>query len=204
MKRLLVLILLFLPNLVSAQELHTFSNGEVADANDLNQNFSELLERIEYLESLHPPNIIDIAADFISPYSDLEHYPPHSLDQIADGISDDIPYPHNGFVSLSDNGVISLEFTQIFDISSFLLWNDVNVGSEGINVFSLVFFDVSNNTIRTVDNLQAPVGQVEAQEYPFNEVIEGVKRVELVIHNCLAPYNRIEVREVAFTGSHAS
>ena len=47
MKRLLVLLLLFLPNLVSAQELHTFSNGEVADAEKINENFESLKNRID-------------------------------------------------------------------------------------------------------------------------------------------------------------
>ena len=47
MKRLLVLLLLFLPNLVSAQELHTFSNGEVADADKINDNFNQLKEALQ-------------------------------------------------------------------------------------------------------------------------------------------------------------
>ena len=43
-KRLIVLLLLFFSCLVSAQELHTFSNGEVADAEKINQNFQYVLE----------------------------------------------------------------------------------------------------------------------------------------------------------------
>jgi len=50
MKRLLVL-LLFFPSLASAQELHTFSNGEVADAEKINENFKLLLTKMEALQS---------------------------------------------------------------------------------------------------------------------------------------------------------
>lgn len=48
MLRLLTAILLF-PLLVSAQELHTFSNGEVADAEKMNQNFEALANELEAL-----------------------------------------------------------------------------------------------------------------------------------------------------------
>lgn len=50
MKRLLVLILLAFPALTSAQELHTFSNGEVADAEKINENLNLLLKKIDALE----------------------------------------------------------------------------------------------------------------------------------------------------------
>lgn len=50
MKRLLVLILLAFPVLTSAQDLHTFSNGEVADADEVNTNFQTLEQRIEAVE----------------------------------------------------------------------------------------------------------------------------------------------------------
>jgi hypothetical protein len=44
MKRLLLSLILFFPALASAQELHTFSNGEVADAEKINENFQYVLE----------------------------------------------------------------------------------------------------------------------------------------------------------------
>ena len=47
MKPLHFLLLMLLPALVSAQELHTFSNGEVADAEKINSNFSILVGQIE-------------------------------------------------------------------------------------------------------------------------------------------------------------
>ena len=52
MKRLLVLLLLFLPSLASAQELHTFSNGEVADAEKINENFENIDDRVSGIELL--------------------------------------------------------------------------------------------------------------------------------------------------------
>ena len=50
MIRLLTAVFLF-PLLVYAQELHTFSNGEVADAEKINQNFEALANELETLSS---------------------------------------------------------------------------------------------------------------------------------------------------------
>ena len=44
--RYLLTALLLLPALVSAQELHTFKNGEVADAEKINENFERVSKRI--------------------------------------------------------------------------------------------------------------------------------------------------------------
>ena len=44
MRYLLLTLLLIFPALVSAQELHTFSNGNVADAAKINENFQYVLE----------------------------------------------------------------------------------------------------------------------------------------------------------------
>jgi len=44
MRNLLLSLLMIFPNSVSAQELHTFSNGEVADAEKINENFQYVLE----------------------------------------------------------------------------------------------------------------------------------------------------------------
>lgn len=51
MKRLLLPILLLFPLTPSAQQLHSFSNGEVADAEKINENFSVLNNDISKLES---------------------------------------------------------------------------------------------------------------------------------------------------------
>jgi len=44
--RYLLTALCLLPSLVLAQELHTFKNGEVADADKINKNFDLLMEQI--------------------------------------------------------------------------------------------------------------------------------------------------------------
>lgn len=44
MRNLLLSLLMIFPNSVSAQELHSFSNGEVADAEKINENFQYVLE----------------------------------------------------------------------------------------------------------------------------------------------------------------
>ena len=44
MKKLFASLLMILSSLVSAQEHHTFSNGEVADAEKINENFQYVLE----------------------------------------------------------------------------------------------------------------------------------------------------------------
>jgi hypothetical protein len=43
--RYLLTVLLLLPTLVSAQELHAFRNGEVADADKINENFQNLAQQ---------------------------------------------------------------------------------------------------------------------------------------------------------------
>ena len=50
MKRLLLSLILFFPPALAAQELHTFSNGEVADAEKINENLNLLLKKIDALE----------------------------------------------------------------------------------------------------------------------------------------------------------
>ena len=52
MKHLLLSFLLSFPALTAAQELQTFSNGEVADAEKINDNFSALTNDITDLKSL--------------------------------------------------------------------------------------------------------------------------------------------------------
>ena len=51
MRKLFLSLLMISSSLVSAQELHTFSNGEVADAEKINENFEQLNLRLESFES---------------------------------------------------------------------------------------------------------------------------------------------------------
>ena len=49
--RYLLTALYLLPTLVLAQELHTFKNGEVADAEKVNENFQNLADRLPEQDS---------------------------------------------------------------------------------------------------------------------------------------------------------
>ncbi len=50
MKRLLLTLPLLFPTALSSQELHTFSNGEVADAEKINENFVDVDQRLRAIE----------------------------------------------------------------------------------------------------------------------------------------------------------
>ena len=54
MKRLLLSLMLFFPTALAAQELHTFSNGEVADAEKINENFEALKSEMSAAQSSSP------------------------------------------------------------------------------------------------------------------------------------------------------
>ncbi|BAZ29506.1 hypothetical protein NIES4074_19530 [Cylindrospermum sp. NIES-4074] len=130
----------------------------------------------------------------------IPYYPQFTIDKIVDGNTSNL----NGFASLSSTGTITLDLVGDFNLDSFLLWNDVNVQSEGIKDFRLDFFDNLNNLIPLSfsSTYVAPLGQLSPQEYFFNQTIQNVSRVDLVVLSS-QPYtfNRIEIREVAFTGS---
>lgn len=149
-----------------------------------------------------------ISSTLIVPSTSLIPVNPWTLDQIADGnpvpgteAASDIE-GYNGFVSDSTAGTITLDLNGDFDLSSFLLWNDVNVTGEGIKDFSLEFYDSSDALIPVSFSAtyQAPQGQLAVAEYVFDEVVEGVSRVDLVIDSAnVGPhYTRIEIREVSF------
>ena len=48
MKQLILFLVITLPTAIAAQELHTFSNGEVADAEKINENFSNLVSSADF------------------------------------------------------------------------------------------------------------------------------------------------------------
>ena len=127
------------------------------------------------------------------------------ISDIADGVTNEVnPGGLNGFVSASF-GIITLTFDQDYELSSFLLWNDVNLvgnSSEGIDLFSLSFFDSSGNAITTpaATTYTAPLEQLQAEEYIFSGSIPNVSRVDLeVLSSQWNGSTRIEIREVAFT-----
>ncbi len=149
-----------------------------------------------------------ISGSQIVPSTTLPNVNPWTIDLISDGITEDtrttLPY-YNGFVSDQDRGTITLDLVGNFDLTSFILWNDVNVQEEGIKDFRLDFFN-SSNTLIPVNfspTFETIIGKKEKTEYLFDELVPGVSRVDLVVLNSHHPgtYNRIEIREVAFTGT---
>ncbi len=80
-----------------------------------------------------------------------------------------------------------------------MLWNDVNVASEGISQFRLDFFDAANLPLGSSSIFVGPIGQTAPAIYPF-PVVTNVKRVDLVVLT-LNPSPRLEIREVAFNWS---
>jgi len=122
------------------------------------------------------------------------------LSEIVDGI---IGSDTNGFVTNSV-GVISFSFDQDYELSSFILWNDVDVRAEGIDDFQLRFFDSSDSQIVVPfsSDFVGPLGQVPAEEYVFSSSVSGVRRVDLEVlttqFNFVGPVPRTEIREVDF------
>jgi hypothetical protein len=150
-----------------------------------------------------------ISESQIIPSTNLPSVGSFPINQIADGITKDGLFPtfpgsFNGFVSPTATGIITLDLVGEFNLSSFILWNDINVFQEGIKDFRLNFFTSSNSLIPVnfSTNFTAPITQVEAEEYVFGEVVPGVSRVDLVVLSSQqsSGINRIEIREVAFTG----
>ncbi|MGJ8652496.1 MAG: PEP-CTERM sorting domain-containing protein [Opitutaceae bacterium] len=138
-------------------------------------------------------------ANFIAS-TDLVHADSFTLDQINDGITG-TQSSFNGFVT-NTLGSISFTFNQDYDLRSFLLWNDVVVVDEGIDDFSLSFFDSSDAQIVTpfATNYVGPQTQVAGEEYIFDAPVLNVRRVVLDVTSVQSGTftTRIEIREVDF------
>jgi hypothetical protein len=143
----------------------------------------------------------DIIPSTTLPTLTLSGHRPFAINQINDGIKANVntkDFPFNGFASPASQGTITFDFAKEFDLSSFILWNDVNVQNEGIKNFHLDFFDKSNNLISSYfPKSAAPLGQIAPKEYAFDKV-PAVSRANLVVSDS---YWRIEIREAAFTGT---
>jgi hypothetical protein len=125
-----------------------------------------------------------------------------SLAQIADGIdlNTDGP-PYNGYAPNATSGIVTLTLDQPYDLFSFMLANDIYVRAESVKDFRLLFYDPADGLIATSSTLTAQTGMVPSQEFSFSTV-QNVKRVDFDILNVYAgDPTRIEVREVAFTGT---
>jgi hypothetical protein len=173
------------------------------------KTLASILPSILLLTVMRPDAVQAIMIDSsdILPSTILAHVNPWTIDQIADGnpmpgqeAASDVS-PYNGFVSNNISGTITLNLVAEFDLTKFLLWNDVNVSAEGIKDFSLQFYDSSDSVIPVgfSATYQAPQGQLGVAEYVFDQVVLGVSRVDLVVlsvHD--GSFDRIEIREVGF------
>lgn len=66
MRKLFLVASFLIAPLASAQDLHTFSNGEVADAEKINENFQTLLDRISALEDVpEVPSVLENLAQML-------------------------------------------------------------------------------------------------------------------------------------------
>ncbi len=131
----------------------------------------------------------------ITPTTSLVHLSSWTLDKIADGVTNDYVFPDGGFVSTSTSGTVHLTFNQNFNLTSFVLWNDVNIGDQGVRTFRLDFFNEVGMLLSSTSTLNA-ISILDQQIYAFSAV-QNVKKVDFVI---LTSAYQIEIREVSFNG----
>lgn len=138
-----------------------------------------------------------IGSSQITPSTSLSSIDTFTIDQIADGITSDAR-PFNGFASDSASGTIKLGLKQSYNLSGFVLWNDINVLHEGIANFRLDFFDSLLNPLGSSSTFRGPDNELEPTTFSFAPV-NGVRSVNLVvIDSNVGTFNRIEIREVGF------
>ncbi|MEP3656130.1 MAG: trypsin-like peptidase domain-containing protein [Litorimonas sp.] len=125
-----------------------------------------------------------------------------TIDQIVDGISADCAPSCNGFTTNSKTGLITFTFDKPYDLDGFKLWNDVNLRKEGIRTFRLDF-ETLDGILSSGPEFTAVSAHIDAQIFNF----PTIKNVESVNLHVLSSLNedttfmeRIEVREIAFTG----
>ena len=127
----------------------------------------------------------------------------YPLAQIADGNISDV-YPFNGFAG-ADNatGTITFGLNTDYDLTSFHLWNDMNVLAEGVGNYSLKFYNVANVLVGSAGPYSTTAGLVAPHVNNF-PMIGNVRKVELVVNSIQSLPNtavkRVEIREVAFNG----
>ena len=152
-----------------------------------------------FLSNSSHASVIETTA--ISASTTLGQFSIYSLDQLNDGVISDAA-PYNGYASGfgATSGLITLSLDQAYDLTSFSLWNDVNILNEGVRTFSLSFFDSANMNLGSTGVLNA-VSQFNAQVYDFGQTYTGVQTVGL---NVLTSNLQIEIRELAFNGTATS
>ncbi len=127
------------------------------------------------------------------------------LSEMTDGnVSDASPF--NGYQANNRaTGTITITLDQPYDLTAFYLWNDINVRAEGVERFSLRFFDAAGNVIGSdISNQVTAAGQVAPKIVNFSK--QGVKRVAMTVHSVRATtgIRRVEIREIGFQGRPAA
>jgi len=128
-----------------------------------------------------------------------------NINKIADGVTSDAA-PYNGFASSGahTSGIITLNLSQAFDLTSFVLWNDINVVAEGITSFELSFYNGLGGLISTTGTYNVlSQGVLAGQTFNFASTVSGVSKVNLNVLSVNPHINvtGIEIREVSFHGS---
>jgi hypothetical protein len=123
------------------------------------------------------------------------------INQIADGDTSNF----NGWAGANNLvGTIQLDLLGSFDLTSFSLWNDINVLREGVGDFQLHYYDAADQLIGDSAIFTAPISQFAAGVYNLG-LVQNVSRVDLEVKTLLTGgvCCRIEIREVAFNGEPA-
>lgn len=123
------------------------------------------------------------------------------INQIADGDVSNF----NGWAGANGLvGTIQLDLLGDFDLTSFSLWNDINIVREGVGDFQLHFYDAADQLISDSAIFTAPISQFAAGVYNLG-LVQNVSRVDLEVKTLLTGgvCCRIEIREVAFNGEPA-
>lgn len=102
-------------------------------------------------------------------------------------------------------GTIKLDLLGTFDLTSFSLWNDINVVREGVGDFVLHYYDAADQHLGDSARFTAPISQFSAGVYNLG-LVQNVGRVDLEVLTLLTGgvCCRIEIREVAFNGQAAT
>jgi hypothetical protein len=127
----------------------------------------------------------------------------YTLPQIADGNNSDAA-PFNGFQGADGaTGTITFMLNEDYDLTSFHLWNDINVRAEGVGSYTLKFYDSANALVGTAGPFTTTAGQIAPHVNTFPS-IGKVRKVEMEIQSVQQKPNtfarRVEIREVAFDG----
>lgn len=119
------------------------------------------------------------------------------VSQISDGITANL----NGFWAEETSGTVRFDFTTPYDVDRFVIYNDVNVQTQGIKDFHLEFFDDPSGTpIFSTPQLTAQFGDILIPETFGFAAVPNVHRVDLVINNVHPSPRGAEIREIQFGG----